>query len=462
MLLAVKSGLYLIDNLPNGGEIDQIGALTFSFDGPSGVYDVVMGYFDENDGNAEYQVEKGNILLDTWVADQELQSHYADEASFVNRTVASNLHISNGDSFKILAFADGYEHARIDYIDFIPLNVFQPWNSPTNNAANDASDSTPITSVRVEAEDIDTFYDVENISAASGGKVWSVVRGPSNETGFGSFNFEGQAGTYDIVVGYFDENDGVGQLRLEQGDILLDQWDLDQNLGSSLPDSNTFTTRTVASNAQVNPGDAFKLVGTENSYEFARVDYIDFIAIENAPEISTPLPTIRVESEHLSGAYYGSEAVDGASGGRVRSIIKPNSNEGLTYSFNGQKGLYDVIIGYYDGYGASRLSLEQDNSLLDEWSADQEVSISWKNNFQSRSVATNIEIDQGDIFELKGTLVGSDYLRVDYIDFVPVPVNPVTSSDASSIRFETEDMALDTYGIKTDSGASGRGIYSSR
>ena len=225
MLLVVKSGLYLMDNLPNGGEIDQIGALTFSFDGPSGVYDVVMGYFDENDGEAEYQVEKGNILLDTWVADQELQSNYAAQENFVNRTVASNLHISNGDDFKIIAFADGYEHARIDYIDFIPLNVFQPWNSPTNNTTTDAADSTPITSVRVEAEDIDTFYDVENISAASGGKVWSVVHGPSNETGSGSFNFEGQAGSYDIVVGYFDENDGVGQLRLEQNDTLLDQWD---------------------------------------------------------------------------------------------------------------------------------------------------------------------------------------------------------------------------------------------
>ena len=100
-----------------------------------------------------------------------------------------------------------------------------------------------------------------------------------------------------------------------------------------MPDSNTFTTRRVASNAQVNPGDSFTLFGTEDNYEYARVDYIDFIAIENTPEISTPLPTIRVESEHLNGAYYGSEAVDGASGGRVRSIIKPNNSEGLTYSF---------------------------------------------------------------------------------------------------------------------------------
>ena len=451
---AASGGLvWSVLNSPSG----DTGVETFNFAGQAGFYDIVVGYFDENDGVGQLSLTQDSTLLDQWALDQELGSPSAGSSTFTTRTVANSIQINPGDAFTLSGTENIGEHVRVDYIDFIAVEDPPEVVIPTNVTSG--------VSVRVEAENINTINTIENISAASGGLVWSVLNSPSGDTGVETFNFAGQAGFYDIVVGYFDENDGVGQLSLTQDSTLLDQWALDQELGSPSAGSSTFTTRTVANSIQINPGDAFTLSGTENIGEHVRVDYIDFIAVEDPSEVVTPLPTIRVESEDLDGAIYSSELLGEASAGRVRSIIKPGSNDGVTHTFNGKEGLYDVIMSYYDGYGASIVTVEQNNSQIDQWTADQEVGISWQNNFQSRSVATNIQINQGDVFEFTGTLVGGDYLRVDYIDFVPVQPDSTdttgtsggTDATPSSVRFETEDMVLSTYDIQPDSGASGTG-----
>ena len=451
---AASGGLtWSVLNSPSG----DTGVETFNFAGQAGFYDIVVGYFDENDGVGQLSLTQDNTLLDQWALDQDLGSPSAGSSTFTTRTVANSIQINPGDAFTLSGTENIGEHVRVDYIDFIAVEEPPETVVPTNVTSG--------VSLRVEAENINTINTIENISAASGGLVWSVLNSPSGDTGVETFNFTGQAGFYDIVVGYFDENDGVGQLSLTQDNTLLDQWALDQDLGSPSAGSDTFTTRTVANSIQINPGDSFTLSGTENIGEHVRVDYIDFIAVEDPPEVVTPLPTIRVESEDLNDAVYSSELLDGASGGRVRSIIKPASNDGVTHTFNGEEGLYDVIMGYYDGYGASIVTVEQNNNQIDQWTADQEVGISWQNNFQSRNVATNIQINQGDVFEFTGTLVGGDYLRVDYIDFVPVQPDSTDTTDTSggtdatpsSVRFETEDMVLSTYDIQPDSGASGTG-----
>ena len=51
---------------------------------------------------------------------------------------------------------------------------------------------------------------------------------------------------YDIVVAYFDENDGQAQLSISQGATQLDSWIADQNLGSSQINAATYTTHTVS------------------------------------------------------------------------------------------------------------------------------------------------------------------------------------------------------------------------
>ena len=140
------------------------------------------------------------------------------------------------------------------------------------------SSSTPLNPIRVEAESMNlTSYRLESNSSASKGQLISFVGGATQETGTASFNFAGQSGTYDVVIGYYDENDGVAQLEVKQGDTVLDSWSLNQELGSSLAKAQTLTTRTIAKGLAVNSGDLFTLVGTEKQNEHARIDYIEFI-----------------------------------------------------------------------------------------------------------------------------------------------------------------------------------------
>lgn len=150
----------------------------------------------------------------------------------------------------------------------------------------DAVRLAPANLIRVEAESMSRGqYRIESNSSASGGQLISLVGGPwfRSETGTASFEFAGASGTYNVVVGYYDENDGASRLVVRQGNTVLDSWRANQNLGSALPNTTTLTTRTVATELSVNEGDTFTLTGTENWFEPARIDYIDFIAVESEP-----------------------------------------------------------------------------------------------------------------------------------------------------------------------------------
>ncbi len=99
--------------------------------------------------------------------------------------------------------------------------------------------------------------------------------------GTASFDFTGDAGAYDIVIGYYDENDGQAQLSVTKGNNLLDEWILDQGLGSKKPNANTFVTRQVATGLNLATGDSFSITGTLDQGELAAIDYIEFIPVQN-------------------------------------------------------------------------------------------------------------------------------------------------------------------------------------
>lgn len=74
--------------------------------------------------------------------------------------------------------------------------------------------------IRIEAEDMAlTTYGTEANSSASGGKLISLLNA-AGSIGSASTLFTGEEGSYNIVVGYYDENDGVSELK--GNDILND------------------------------------------------------------------------------------------------------------------------------------------------------------------------------------------------------------------------------------------------
>lgn len=135
---------------------------------------------------------------------------------------------------------------------------------------------------RVEAESLqlDRFVvdDVTPWETASGGKA---IRCPARATCAATLRADRPAGTYDIVVQYFDENDGASSFTLKVGDRRIDRWIADDEFPSSVPNGHT-STRRVIRRVSLKPGDVIRLEATPDRDEGAVIDYV---------EIVTPTPT---------------------------------------------------------------------------------------------------------------------------------------------------------------------------
>jgi len=134
-----------------------------------------------------------------------------------------------------------------------------------------------MTSIRIEAEDMAlTTYSTEWGNFASNGKLISLHNAPGT-MGSAKAVFTGASGIYDVVLGYYDENDGISQLQVSTGGDRLDGWDLNKNLGSGKASPQSLVRRTVKTGLSLKPGTAIEIQGRANQTEWARVDYIEFI-----------------------------------------------------------------------------------------------------------------------------------------------------------------------------------------
>lgn len=106
----------------SGGSLIKLtkksGEAAFRFVYDSGIYTVKVGYFDENDGDAEFRVFVGGRLIDEWVANQELGSESPDRQTFTVRTI-ENVKVSSGETIIIEGTNSGGAPARLDYLDII-------------------------------------------------------------------------------------------------------------------------------------------------------------------------------------------------------------------------------------------------------------------------------------------------------------------------------------------------------
>ncbi|MGP1383528.1 MAG: Ig-like domain-containing protein [Thainema sp.] len=144
-----------------------------------------------------------------------------------------------------------------------------------------------IAPIRWEAEaspDI-VNYRTENISVASGGQVLSLFKQGSDEVGRASFAFNALAGTYDIKIGAFDEEDGLAQFQLQFWDAEtnistdLGTLTLSSQLGSNVPNTQTLVEILGASAINFTLGDRLLITAFEQGSEHARLDYIELIPV---------------------------------------------------------------------------------------------------------------------------------------------------------------------------------------
>jgi hypothetical protein len=151
-------------------------------------------------------------------------------------------------------------------------------------------EAPPLSTLTFEAEDADSIlgdYRTENIGVASGGAALSFVGGGSNESGSAAFVFgdtpDELIGNYDIIIGTFDESDGLASFTVDLTDFEtgltteIGSWDLNASLGSAGANANTLITPTVAINIGLTAGDILTVNGFENGNEHARLDYLQLV-----------------------------------------------------------------------------------------------------------------------------------------------------------------------------------------
>ena len=131
---------------------------------------------------------------------------------------------------------------------------------------------------RVEAEAMSLSgyapTDVTPWETASDGKgVQCALPGPCRV----STPFNGSAGTYTVVVRYFDENDGASRFDVRVGDKTIDSWTADDTFPTKTPNGHS-STRRVIENIQLAPGSVIQITGVPNDDEGAAIDYVEITA----------------------------------------------------------------------------------------------------------------------------------------------------------------------------------------
>ena len=139
-----------------------------------------------------------------------------------------------------------------------------------------------MSTIRIEAEAMTLDgYRVESKQIASEGQLISLLGKKADESGTATWTFTGTEGYYQVVLGYFDENDGVSQLTVNHPSGKAD-FQLDRQLGSAAPDEDTKVRQTIFSELWVQPGDVFTIKGVEDKGEWARIDYLELVALDSS------------------------------------------------------------------------------------------------------------------------------------------------------------------------------------
>jgi alpha-glucuronidase len=131
---------------------------------------------------------------------------------------------------------------------------------------------------RVEAESMElkgySPIDVTPWEDASGGKA---VECNTRDWCSASFKFSRPAGTYELDVEYFDQNNGLAKYRVLVGDQIVDQWTADDTLPNSKVGADTSTRRRIPGLA-LRRGDEIRIEGLPDGDERAAFDYVEILA----------------------------------------------------------------------------------------------------------------------------------------------------------------------------------------
>jgi alpha-glucuronidase len=97
-----------------------------------------------------------------------------------------------------------------------------------------------------------------------------------------TFRYDGAAGRRDLVVQYFDVNNGAAQFRVRVGSDVVDSWTATDNVPSGRIGSSS-SARRIIRGVSLSPGATIAVEGTPNARETAALDYIEIHAPGELP-----------------------------------------------------------------------------------------------------------------------------------------------------------------------------------
>jgi alpha-glucuronidase len=91
----------------------------FRYDGDSGWRDLIVQYFDTDNGAARFEIRAGNQLVAEWSASARLATQKLDGSSST-RQIIRGIALRRGDEIRIDGIPDGADTAALDYLEILP------------------------------------------------------------------------------------------------------------------------------------------------------------------------------------------------------------------------------------------------------------------------------------------------------------------------------------------------------
>ncbi|MEI2579536.1 Ig-like domain-containing protein, partial [Scytonema sp. PRP1] len=202
------------------------------------------------------------------------------------------------------------------------LPAAQPLNP---NSQSPSSPTSDLRTLRYEAEQMSlNTYKVEGLehSQASADRYISL-RSTGKTSGSASGVFRGTAGTYQVRVGYYDENDGQSSASVTVAGQRKN-FKLDKDLFSDSAMHDARAVITTHSAVTLKSGDRFEITARLDKGEFARFDYLEFVPVnQRSSRVVGRNETARTVIKGRAGndTLIGSSAPNKLHGGRGSDLL---------------------------------------------------------------------------------------------------------------------------------------------
>ncbi|WP_420391632.1 hypothetical protein [Acuticoccus sp.] len=372
-----------------------VGSARGRYEGDDGAFNLVVSYFDENDGQSSYSLSVNGTVVDTWAG----RGGSGGAGVLTTRTIA--LDLADGDVVSLTGSKNAGEFARIDSLTLEERGTTPPPPPPGRIALglNEA-----------EALDLSGAYAVESRAEASGG-----ANIKASGTGTASGVYDGADGAFDLVVSYFNESDGASDYRLSINGTVVATW---SGVGGS-GGAGVLTTRTVP--VTLKDGDTIAITGSKDAGEFARVDSLTLKARSDAPPPEPGRLAVglnEAEDLDLAGGYVVEPRAE-ASGGEN---IKTTTSGTASGVFEGAAGTHRIDVSYFnEGDGAAVYTLAVNGTAIDSWSG---VGGSGSAGVLVGHATFDVDLAPGDVVTLSGTRRDGEFARVDTITLTPTDATP--------------------------------------